>query len=541
MTCPSELILSLYADGELPTQDVASIDAHLADCGDCRTRLAALRAEVAIMAAALGRDAELHVVPAFERPASYGVMAATAILLLAATGLISATPALIGFSLPAPLAWLNPFDTGRLIDVAIRVAMFLAEYGGAIMTTIIQTVTAVVVTGFAAWGVLGLRSRLRNPSLMLCLVCLIAALPTPSHALEIRHVEDGTVSVPATETVADTLIAVGETVEVDGTIEGDLIAIGRRVAIRGHVTGQVFTAGSTISLDGELDGSVIGAAKTLDASSGRIGRNLFGFGESVTAGDRLNVEQNAVLFGERAHFGGPVGRDAVGFGEEIEVGNSVGGDVTAYGQRVTLLAPSRITGDVTAHVPKEDNFTMSPGAVVGGEVVTKIIERHEARSEYSTGKFWMFQLLRFAAGFATGAVLLALVPSLRRASLDTARSGFVAAGLGLVALVAVPMIAVLVAITVIGIPLSLAGLMLWVAGIYLSKIVMAQLIGARLIEATGQPRHYAAALAAGLLLVIVVVNLPFVGGLLNFILTITGLGLLLLFVWRSYQGVSERA
>jgi hypothetical protein len=101
--------------------------------------------------------------------------------------------------------------------------------------------------------------------------------------------------------------------------------------------------------------------------------------------------------------------------------------------------------------------------------------------------------------------------------------------------VAVPIIAVLVAATIIGIPVAMLGLLLWLAGLYLAKVVLAHVIGARLVDMSGNPRHFAVALAIGLLLVMVAVNLPFIGGLLNFVLTICGLGLLVLFVWRTFR------
>ena len=40
------------------------------------------------------------------------------------------------------------------------------------------------------------------------------------------------------------------------------------------------------------------------------------------------------------------------------------------------------------------------------------------------------------------------------------------------------------------------------------------------------PPHYAATLIAGLVIVIVAINLPFIGGLANFVLTLVGFGMI---------------
>jgi hypothetical protein len=61
--------------------------------------------------------------------------------------------------------------------------------------------------------------------------------------------------------------------------------------------------------------------------------------------------------------------------------------------------------------------------------------------------------------------------------------------------------------------------------LYLAKIPVAQLIG--LLMFKSKP-HYAASLLAGLVVVIVTVNLPYVGWFLGLVITCVGLGMLLM-------------
>jgi len=46
-------LIDAYADGQLPAEELARLDRHLLDCGDCRTRLTAARREVALFRSAL--------------------------------------------------------------------------------------------------------------------------------------------------------------------------------------------------------------------------------------------------------------------------------------------------------------------------------------------------------------------------------------------------------------------------------------------------------------------------------------------------------
>ena len=89
----------------------------------------------------------------------------------------------------------------------------------------------------------------------------------------------------------------------------------------------------------------------------------------------------------------------------------------------------------------------------------------------------------------------------------------------------------LACVTIIGIPIGVLALMAWGAGIYLAKVVVAQLIGVRVLEAVAERHeHFAMSLLVGLLILTFVVNLPIIGGLIGFVVTVVGLGLLVLFV-----------
>ncbi len=535
--CPSELTLSMHADRELAAADAVATEMHLAGCWSCRMRLAGLRSETSIVAAALAHDAEPLKTPAYRRPVSRFAMAATAAGGVLLAVLVAVVPSVITGLLSGPIQWFNPFDKGTIADIGVEAAIFLAKQGGAIMTSIGKTVAMAMFTTFIGWLALARprRNRAHLPLIIAALFGLVAMQPTPSQALEIRH-EKSEVFIPAGETIDDTLIVSGETVEVAGDVTGDLIAVGRRVTVRGHVGGQVFAFGQTVNVEGEVGGNVTSAAETLGISALHVGGNLYGVGSTVNLNPAANIDANAVLGGEHLRLAGSVGRDVLSAGENVDVSGTIGGALTAYAQALKVLPPARIAGPVTAYVQHADDLTVSPGAVIGGKVETKLVEGHLEKNRYLTGGFYLSQLLRFVAALITGTVLLTLLPGLRSVGVDDARGALIAGGVGIVTLVAMPIIAVIVALTIIGLPLGVLGLLLWIVGLYLAKLVVANFIGMRLNADRDEPRHFIVSLAVGLALVIVAVNLPLIGHVLSFVLTIVGLGLLVLFGWRGYSG-----
>jgi len=531
MSHPSELSLAMQADDALMAHEAIEIEQHLADCERCRARVASLREERHILAAALAFDPVAMAVPAFARPITAGMLSIGIAAALFVAAVLSGLRGLLGSFLPEVLTWFNPLDAGRITDLAVRTGILVIQRGDAFMTSIEETAVAAVILMLLVWLVAMVRGRGRGPYWVVAGVCVLSLHPTPSHALEIRHVEKGAVFVAADETIDDSLVAAGETVEVNGNVNGDLFAFGQRVVIRGNVAGLVVTGGQSVTIDGAVDGSLFVGGETVAISSNHIGRNLLAGGQAVTVNDHVQVEQNVLVGGEKVSLAGGNGRDVFAGARELEVASTIGRNLTARAERVSILAPAHIKGDVSAVVAAKDQLVIAPDAVIGGKLDTKFGEFALRQNPFLTGSFYVSRLLSFAAAFVTGLAVLALVPGLRRVSFLDAGDAMRTGSIGLVALVATPIIAVLVCFTLIGIPLALFALVLWGAAIYLSKIVMAQLIGTHLIEAVAERRtHFAAALALGLLIITVLTSLPFVGGLVGFLVTILGIGLIFLFV-----------
>jgi hypothetical protein len=91
-------------------------------------------------------------------------------------------------------------------------------------------------------------------------------------------------------------------------------------------------------------------------------------------------------------------------------------------------------------------------------------------------------------------------------------------------------------LTVIGLPAGLLVLGLWLAGLYLAHILVATVVGRRLLQkADAPPASIAPVLLVGLVSVAVSVNLPYVGGLVRFAVLVLGLGLAVIGAYRGLR------
>lgn len=524
MTCPSPITLSMYADGELAAREAALLELHATGCAACAARIEASQRESAVLRLALREVEDEAPIPRFVPPPR----ARDFVVLVLAVALIGGFSrtfwGTVSAAIPEGLRWLNPFESDALFERAVGVVTFIVSEGPAMWTASLNFIGAALVLAFVAWLSFAAARRRGLAAIAASLLTVIVALPSIGHALEVRHGTDA-FTVPAGETIDDSLLVAATRITIDGDINGDLLAFGQEVIVRGNVTGNLVTAAQNLTVEGTVGGTVLGAAEDLSFENVRVGRDLYGFANSVAIAANSNVSGNATAFGNRVEISGGVGADARGFGETVTIGGTVGDDVVARGGRITLLPSARVTGGVTAHVDDEADLEVAAGAVVGGSVDTQITEREQRRNRYATFGYYFSQVVRIGAMFLVGLLLLSVFPVLRGVSLPNALAVLRSGGIGLAGAVTLPVAAILLCITIIGIPIGILTMLLGAVGLYLSKIVIAQVIGRAVLRAPEVP-HYAATLITGLVIVVVAINLPLIGGITNLVLTLVGFGII---------------
>jgi hypothetical protein len=530
--CPSPLKRSMYADGELPAADASALEAHLDSCAACRSRIGALRAERAALRALLA-DAEPAdlAVPRFERPLGARGLALLGLGALAAGTFAASVWNALADAVPSELHWLSPLDPGALLSFFFSLVLFVANEGFAMLTSTVELAALAVLVALLAYAGAAFLKPRAGAAVLLSVLLIAAALPLRSHAFELRQ-SQGATSVPAGETVDDTLLAAGETVSIDGDVNGDLIAFARVVTIRGHIAGDVITAGETVEIQGGVGGSVYAAGRGVTVKQVRVGRNLYTAGRDVAVEAGVEITGNAAAAGDSVNVDGKVGADLLTAGNALVVRGEITRNVNAFGQTITLLPPASVGGNLVAHVRAADNLQIAPGATVRGNVDKQISTAPPGArvSKYLMTSFYTWQIVRLAAAFLVGLLLLWVFAGLRAAPLADAAAGVKAGVFGLVAAIALPVAALIACITVIGIPLGILTLILWALGLYCAKIVVAQLIGRTLFASAHGVPHYAATLLAGLVVVFIAVNLPWIGWLISLAVTLLGLGMIVTYV-----------
>ncbi|MFA5138093.1 MAG: polymer-forming cytoskeletal protein [Elusimicrobiota bacterium] len=108
-------------------------------------------------------------------------------------------------------------------------------------------------------------------------------------------IRQGDVRVAKGETVHEDIVATGA-ITVDGTVEGDCVSLGGPLTVSGEVRGDVAALGGPIAITGTVDGSLssAGGMVTID---GRVGDDVASMGGAVTLEARSVVEGDVSILG----------------------------------------------------------------------------------------------------------------------------------------------------------------------------------------------------------------------------------------------------
>jgi hypothetical protein len=245
------------------------------------------------------------------------------------------------------------------------------------------------------------------------------------------------------------------------------------------------------------------------------GRLIVAEGETVGA---------AVIFDGPARVDGTVTDALVVFNGRVVIAGTVRRDVVVFNGAVVVLDGAEIGGNLVTRSTPE----IEQGAVIEGEQRSIATGADWADVGFA-GRF-VWWLAYTISTLILGLILLLVVPRLDSGITWASRERTGASiGVGIATFVLLPIVAVLLLATIVGIPLGLF-LLLGLALLYtVGYVAGAHAIGRMLIK---QPRSRSIAFLAGWGIVRVLGLIPFVGGVVWMLVTIFGLGALVMAVRR---------
>ncbi len=211
-------------------------------------------------------------------------------------------------------------------------------------------------------------------------------------------------------------------------------------------------------------------------------------------------------------------------------------------------------GNVTVEI--DNNIKIFPGATIGGNLeytaphqgeITGIVSGKTTykeklpKKEDLTSKMGD-EIIGYLWLLLIGIVSLMLVPELtQKSSIKVSVEPLRNLLWGLLFLIIIPIVAVLLLITIIGIPLSLIIFIIYIITIYISRIYVGFWVGQYVLKKLKiETRFKVLTMAFGLLIVLIGINLPIIGIFIHLVVLLLGLGAIALTEYDIYRKLKEQ-
>lgn len=554
-----EAMALLWLEGELDPRTSARWRQHAGACPRCHRLTQALRNETRWLRQGLGAASE----PA---PASHWALWA------ALAGIGSAVLGVFAFWLLLLRPWMQGLDQmGVNGQSLMNTVMFSAMFwrGWASLNHVLEILGPVAFFA-SAWLLLRpQRGHHRRLAMMVLLLGLgasftaprLLAAPMPALARKTRqktkklpapaaqpalktihlpiYIKTRTPFIlPAGEAVSHDLVIWAPQVRIDGQVQGNLICWTQSLTVDGQVQGDlavwaqnlhinpgarvgrdVFSFLQNVNISGLVQGSFYDWSQHNTISS-QVNGSAFFWSQNMTMEPQAQVGGDVVGLGQFMNLQGRIGHNVLARFQNQDISGQILGSVRLFGESLNIGPTARLArgvyfkGKRPPHVSRQAQLSRP---------VDFVHSTHT--SPWKQASFYWHQGLWWATGLLFGLVFLALFPnffvSVERL---TARVGL-SLGIGIVALVATPIIVILAGITIIGLPLSLVLLFLYLIGLFLAEIIIGNWLGLSLLGPAGPYWRQALRLALGLFIVRIAVNLPWVGAWILCAIMIWGLGL----------------
>ncbi len=429
-------------------------------------------------------------------------------------------------------------------------------------------------------------------------IMLTITMVSPAYAFDGRSGDK--IVIQAGDTINDDLYVGANELVLDGTVNGDVVAFAKTVTIDGTVNGDLMTAAQTVVINGTVTGDIRMAGSVLFVGEkARIGGDILGAGYSLEVRKGSTVGRDVVFAGGQVLLGADVTRNVSVATTALEIDGNIGGDVNAQvgeaGQTRSGPPPTMFMSQSTVPVPvvkegitidpsvkiagnlvyTQRNDLSFPAGVVGGKITRTLpaVDKNKPTPQ-ETARLdilsWSFNLVRsLVTLLLLGLLLLWLLPAFAKGlseklhtqpwpSLGWGVVTFAGFFFSLLVIVFVTVLGAVLfgvltlgglsgAIVFIGILAFLATILAFIlAASFLAKIVFGITLGKWILVRANSPltEHKYWPMVIGVVITVIVVALltfplipGFLGGLLNFIVILFGLGAI--WLWGR-EGLSRK-
>lgn len=350
--------------------------------------------------------------------------------------------------------------------------------------------------------------------------------------------ETDTIIIGKDEVVSSDLVKYGSSLLVSGKVDGDAYLIGGLVNFDGNVTGDLFVMGGKLNIGGQVGGSLRVAGGDVNINS-KIGKNL------TVLGGNTQIAKIAIPGSLLVAAGNLDDRAEVGLGGKMAVGRgyldgSFGRDVKMVATDELILGPNFVANGLFNYGGNKEAKIDKNAKITGGITYDKNLKVMPGNLSYAFRQGNMTSVLKkvrlttrgvsFLFTFIIGFLLIKLIPEKSRRFMELFEQKIITSfGWGLLSIVLSIVLIVFLCATIIGIPLALLYILIFIIMVFLAKIIGSLVLGRKLLNTLNLGERRGWALLIGLIIYYLISPLPVAGIIFRVLIITTSLGVFIVY------------
>ncbi len=194
---------------------------------------------------------------------------------------------------------------------------------------------------------------------------------------------DEKISISNLHVIDDDLYVAGNVLEIDGSVDGDLTAMVYKSTIRGRVSGTSSIFSRFLNHQGAIDGSLRAVSQNL-VIDGIIGRSAELAGQVIKLGPGSTIQRDLNAQASQIHLDGHIGGKVSIHADEVIITGQIEQDVRITADQITVSPSAVINGNLTFFSGSEDNLEVASGADIHGETIWHKSEQADESSATET-------------------------------------------------------------------------------------------------------------------------------------------------------------
>jgi hypothetical protein len=367
-------------------------------------------------------------------------------------------------------------------------------------------------------------------SLILINLALLLILKSPVTATGYNLDLGKDITIGKDENLKGPYLNYGNNATVSGTVDGDIYIGGGFVTIDGTINGDLFVGGGVVTVKGTVsdDVRVVGGMINID---GRVGKNVTALGGTVAVGSDGTIGQSLLAFGGNVIVLGNINQGATIYGDEVVLAGRVG--------EQTQVTATKISAEKTAILDGGLNYTSEKDAeIADGAAITGAVNKNLPPQVVPTpqpvlsglGRLALkFQFLSFLSLLLIGLLLVRFVP--RQTSAVAKLIGerpWRSLGIGFLTVILAPIAMLLLAVTIIGLPLAILLGLAYAIAICLSSIFSGLFVGQKVFDWLNLKENPYLMLGVGMLILQLIFAVPIVGTFAQILSVLAAVGAMLM-------------